>query len=364
MGQVDECREEDIPAVADLHNRLFFRRADASSEGLRAYYRDIFFRNPWYEEKLPSLVYRVGGKVMGFLGCIPRRMQINGQPVRVATLHRLMVAPDADSPVAALRLVKDLLAGPQDLTLTDGANDNGRKILEFSGASLVLLYSMKWLRALRPCAFAVEMLSKRSRGVAALAVAARPAGRLADRILCRSNGNPFGLTRPATKEVEVRGDLMLRGLEEFSRRHALRPTYDLQSVEWLLNRLRANKHRGEFGGVGIFREDDQFIGLCLYYLNAARVAEIMLLAARHDSRDAVLRHVMYQTWQRGGIGLIGRLEPRFLQSFSEHDCLIKGGDWALVHAKDPELINIINRGDAFISPLEGELWLRSPTDRF
>lgn len=363
MGYVDRCLEEDVPAVAGLHNRVFFGGAQSVGEGLRAYYREVFFRNPWYEEKLPSLVYRDSGRVKGFLGCVPRRMQIGGQAVTVAILHRLMVAPDVDSPLAAMRLVQDLLAGPQDLTLADGANDNGRKILEWSGASVSYLYSMKWLRVLRPCAFAVEVLSRRWGKLGPLVVASRPAAKLADAVLCKPKGSPFALRRPATTEVGIRADLLLRGIEEFSRNHVLRPVYDLGSLEWLLNVLQGNRHRGEFDGIGIFGGDDQFIGLCLYYLNASRVAEVMLLAARDDSRDAVLRHVMYRMWQRGGVGLIGRLEPRFLQSFADHGCLMKGGDWAFVHAKDAELVRIIDRGDAFISALEGELWLRSPMDR-
>ena len=349
--------------MADLHNRVFFRSVEPSSDGLRMYYRDMFFRNPWYQEDLPSLVYRASGRVMGFLGCVPRRMEVEGERIRVAVLHRLMVAPDVDSPLAAARLVQNLLAGRQDLTVADGANDNGRKILEGSGASISYLYSLNWVRPLRPCVFALEMLFKRLPRLASLGAVVKPAAKVGDALLRRANASPFRLRMPASREVEIRGDLLLTGIEQFSGSHILRPTYDLRSVEWLLNTLRANKHRGEFGGIAIFNPYDQFIGLCLYYVNAARVVEIMLLAARDDSRDAVLRHVMCSTWRRGGIGLIGRLEPRFLPTFADHGCLMKCGDWALIHAKNEELVKMINGGDAFLSPLEGELWLRSPMDR-
>ena len=198
--------------------------------------------------------------------------------------------------------------------------------------------------------------------MASLGAAAKPAAKVIDTLLSKAQASPFSLTRPATKEVGVRGDLLLKGIEQFARSHRLRPSYDLQSVEWLLNTLRGNTHRGEFRGIGIFTPDDQFIGLCLYYLNAARVVEIMLLAARDDSRDAVLHHVIYSTWRLGGVGLIGRLEPRFLPSFADHNCLMKCGNWAFVHAQDQELVKVINGGDAFLSPLDGELWLRSPMD--
>src|SRR5207244_5261037 len=124
MGRVDRCLPNDIPAVADLHNRVLFQSSEASSERLRRYYRTVFFENPWYDDEQPSLVYRTNGKVAGFVGCVPRRMIINRQTVRVANLHRLLVARDVDSPLAALQLVQDVLSGPRALTLTCGANDN------------------------------------------------------------------------------------------------------------------------------------------------------------------------------------------------------------------------------------------------
>jgi hypothetical protein len=362
MGQVARCVEEDVPAVADLHNRVFFRSREESSEGLRSYYREMFFRTPWYQEDLPSLVYRVGDKVKGFLGCVPRRMEIDGQAVRVVILHRFMVAPDVGSPLAAMELIQEGLAGRQDLTVADGANDSGRKILEWSGATMSPLYSLNWLRPLRPCTFSVEMIVKRQRRLAPLGVAGRPVAKVVDALLVRLPSTPFSLSEPTTSNVDIHSELLLTGIQQFSKHYLLRPIYDLASLEWLLGTLRANTHRGRFGGMGIYQES-QFIGLCLYYLTTTRVVEIMLLAAREDARDAVLHHVMYAARQLGGIGLSGRLEPKFLTSFADHNCLMKCGDWAFFHAKSRDLIDIINGGDAFLSPLEGELWLRSPMDR-
>jgi hypothetical protein len=73
--------------------------------------------------------------------------------------------------------------------------------------------------------------------------------------------------------------------------------------------------------------------------------------------------VIYWAGRLGGVGLGGRIEPRFMTSFGDHNCLMKCGDWAFFHAKDRRLLDVINSGNAFLSPLEGELWLRSPMDR-
>jgi hypothetical protein len=363
MGQVDPCLPEDIPAVADLHDRVFFQSTEASSEALRSYYRNVFFRNPWCDDGPPSLVYRSGGKVTGFLGCIPRRMQMGGRSIRVVILHRLLAGPDADSPLAALRLLKEMLSGPQDLTIADGANDDGQKMFEASGTTPCPLYSIKWLRPLRPCSFVLSTLAKRRAGIRSILIAARPFCAAADAIACRLPGSPFVLRRPSTRETELKPQILLKGIEEFSRSYPLRPSYDLRSLEWLLKALKDNRARGELQGFGVLDERDRLIGLSLYYLSSVKVAEIMLLASHKNARDTVLRHLMYSVWRAGGVGLVGRFEPKFLPAFAENDCFMKPGDWAFVHARDPELVHIINRGEAFLSALEGELWLHSPMNR-
>jgi hypothetical protein len=362
MGQVDRCLPEDIPAVADLHNKLFFGDTTPSSDGLRRYYQTLFFDSPWYDDELPSLVFRTNGKLTGFLGVVPRRMTLGQKTLRLITLHRLMVDPSVDSPLAAFQLVRAVLSAPQDLMIADGANDKGRKILERSGASICPIYSLKWLRPLRPTAFVLKMLSKRRPAFRAVAAAATPLASMADAIANRVTGSPFGLRHPETSGVTLDVETLLTGLAEFSACYALRPSYDHASLTWLLDRLKQNRERGSFRTVGVANQD-QLLGLALYYLDASGVAEVMLLASRETARDAVLRHLMYDASRAGAVGLMGRLEPKFLQAFANQDCLMKSGDWAFVHARDPEIVRIVNQGEAFISALEGELWMRSPMDR-
>jgi hypothetical protein len=247
--------------------------------------------------------------------------------------------------------------------IADGANDKGRKILERSGASVSPIYSLKWLWPPRPATFALNMLGKRRPSLGLIAGAARPFGSLADAVVCRLPASPFALGAPDTEGRALDVDTLLAGPDEFSRGHTLRPQYDRSSLHWLLDVLKDNHDRGEFQSVGVFDADHQFIALALYHLHANNAAEVMLLASRDSTRDAVLQHIMYHAWRTGAVGLMGRFEPKFLQAFSNQDSLMKAGDWAFLHARDREIIHIVNRGEAFISALEGELWMRSPMDR-
>ena len=134
-------------------------------------------------------------------------------------------------------------------------------------------------------------------------------------------------------------------------------------MKWIFGFLRSNKHHGTLNGFALHNKEKQLIGAYLYYLSSDKIGRVLFLAARDDSRNRVLKHLLHRTSHEGAICLFGRLEPRFLKAFWDCNCLIKRGSWALIHARNPDLSNIVNRGDAFISDLDGELWLRSPRDR-
>src|SRR6185436_20128785 len=97
-----------------------------------------------------SLVYEdARGRPAGFIGSIPRRMMFQGQPIRVVVATQLMVAPE-ERGFAGRNLVRALLSGPQDLTLSDTSNEVARRVWTSLGAANALLYGFAWERVLRP----------------------------------------------------------------------------------------------------------------------------------------------------------------------------------------------------------------------
>src|SRR5439155_8853483 len=128
----------------------------------RTYFTDIFLSHPWYDAALPSLVYEHDdGRVLGFLGVVPRRMWLGDRPVRAAVGSQFIVEPSRRSTLAAVKLLKAFLSGPQDLPIADEANDVSRKLWERLGGAAALLYSMYWLRPLRPSRFVMHRLGRR-----------------------------------------------------------------------------------------------------------------------------------------------------------------------------------------------------------
>src|SRR5437016_2379146 len=152
---------------------------------MTAYFERIFFQNPWVDADLPSLVYEdETGRVGGFVGVVPRRMLFRGEPIRVAVTTQLMVAPRYGGQVGR-RLMSRLLAGPQELSITDDANDAARRLWESLGGECSPIYGLRWTRPLRPCCYAGRRLARRAFG-RGVAFAARPpfgaAGALAGRV--------------------------------------------------------------------------------------------------------------------------------------------------------------------------------------
>lgn len=167
MAGVYPLEKRDIPAVAELFARVYPHARWVSHSECVAYFKQIFFGNPWLDPKLPSWVAREGSRAVGFIGVVPRPMRL-----------------------------RKALAGPQALTISDGANESSRKMWEALGGLTSTLYSLQWRRLLRPAQSAPQRASS-------------PHGRAA-----------------------------ARGV-------ALSPQYEPASLDWLLGQARAKRRHGE-----------------------------------------------------------------------------------------------------------------------
>ncbi len=353
MSMVRPFVEADIPAVADMCVRTFTEMRGLSLDEVQAYFKEIFFHNPWRDPDLPSLIYEEEGKtVTGFLGVVPRRMRMNGRPIRVAVSFHFMVALGSRSSLAGIKLLKALLSGPQDLTLTDGAGDSGHKLWEGMGGTTALLYSLRWIRLLRPTRYLASLLAGR-KFLAPVAWAARPACYLLDALAARVPQSPF-IQKPQSGEEELSEDRLVGYLDEFSAAQTLQPAYDEQSLKWLLQLTAQQKSSGTFRKVAVRNGRGQLVGWYLYFVKPWGISTVIQLGARDDSIEQVLDHLFYHAWREGSIAVSGRLEPRFMAAFAAKGCLYQQGSWVLIHSSKRPILDALHRGDAFFTELEGE----------
>lgn len=358
-GHVRPFHQDDLSQVADLHERVFGGGASSASPALKAYIEEIFWRSPWHDEALPSLVYEDAcGRIAGCLGVMPRPMWLNGCRVRAAISHSFMVDPASRSTLAALQLVKTYFTGPQDISLAD-ANHLSERMWGLAGGTTPLLYRIRWTRALRPARYALSWLKKR--GVTRLAVGGlRPVCRAADAVVTSLPSSPFRQTRPSLAGEELDGSALADCLSEFSRTRSLRPEYDKRSVGWLLAMLGRKAHLGTLRKVLVRDATGRVAGWYLYYLKRGDIAEVVQAGGRDDSISRVFDHLFYDAWQSGAVAVSGQVDPAYMQALSDAHCIFRldrhsGG--VRLHSRHEEVLQTILRGDAFLTRLEGEWWI-------
>jgi len=98
-----------------------------SSEELSSFFQNVFFHNPWHNEDLPSLIYEgEAGKIIGFLGVMPRLMSMNGRLIRVAVSNNFMVEPSSRNTLAGLQLLQKFFQGQHPASMHD--RKDGREL--------------------------------------------------------------------------------------------------------------------------------------------------------------------------------------------------------------------------------------------
>lgn len=368
MKQIRAFVRDDIPQVADLHRRVFHigeksGRQEISprlKQSYAEYFENVFLKNPWYDESMPSLVYQESsGKISGFLGVMPRRMTFNERPITVCFTSQFIVDPDCINRLAGLQLLKTQFAGPQDLTMTDEANDISRQIWVGLGGEIASLLSIQWMRLFRPGGYALALAEKAGLPTG-LSWAMKPFGSLIDTIAARSLPRFFNLPSPRISAEEMDNEALLGCLSEFSGGRALWPQYNLGSLAWLVERLGGEKKR-----LGVLRKSlfrgarGEITGWYLYHLNPGGVSNVVQLVARDKSFGDILDHLFHDAWQQGSISVTGKMDPRFMPEYSVRRCFFDcGKPWVLIQSRDTSILEAIRHGDALLSSLEGEMCMR------
>jgi hypothetical protein len=333
----------DAADVAALHARVYPESGWAAAD-YEAYLREVLLGNPWLDPEIPSWVMEDAGRIVGFLGIVPRRMRFGGRPVRVAVSCQLMVERESRASLAALSLLRRLFAGPQDLAIADGANETSRVVWEACGGIASPLHSLHWVRLLRPAQGLLSLAGGR------LAALARPFAALLDGCL------PSRL-KPRYAEEPLDAAALLQAFKSI-RDGGLRPDYDLASLEWLLAQVKAKRRHGELQGALAREDSGRIAGWFLYYLNGG-VSQVLQIGARPGTLGGVFEQLAGHARRRGARALEGRMEPSLAAVLQGKRCLMQNrAICTLIHARDQSLLVPLLRGDAFFSRLDGEWWMR------
>jgi hypothetical protein len=363
MDAIRAFRREDIAQVASLWLRVFRQCAHGASTPLQQYFREIFFDSPWSDPGLPSLVYEEGSRgIVGFLGVVPRRMTFRGRPVRVAVATQLMVDERART-YPASKLMRRFLEGEQDLSFSDGANDQSEKLWCACGGSIALLHGLKWTRILRPAQYMRVQFKERagSRGDAWLSELLRPACHALDTLAAWTGPGSRWLPGASRLLIEDEPDdqTLLWCVEHLAGERALQPDYSLDAFRWLLARAAEKKMYGALRRAVVREPNGDIAGWYLYYFRRGAVSEVLQFGARRKRGAEVLNCLFYEARARGAVAISGGFEPRFAKELTAGRCQFSWpGCAVVVQSRNREIMDAVHQGDAHLSRLEGEWWAR------
>ncbi len=355
---VSSFTEDDIPQVADLYWSVLREQRGPAPVSVQSFLRELYFTNPWISSSFPSLVYKERGRIVGFLGVVPRRMSFRGQSLSVAFGGNFVVRPDFRNTLAGLHLLRTYLAGNQDLSQTDSANNKSRALLERLGFTTILPLSIHWVRLLRPARTTTYALSRFLGTTLSTCVelVSRPFCSVLDGLALKLPFNPLQLAESNLFATDLDIETLLGCLREYRSGYSLWHDYDAPSLRWLLNFMeRMHGHGRELRRVALRDDRQNITGWYIYYRTPGGIGEVVQVGGARPSIKKVLDHLFRDAWDHGVIALHGIADSRLMGEFSEKNCIFTcRGGWMVAHSRKREVIEILNRGDAFLSRLDGE----------
>jgi hypothetical protein len=285
-------------------------------------------------------------------------MQFRQQRIRGAVSVHFMTVPGTKGQLAGLQLLGAFFKGPQDFSLTDGANQLGRKVWEGLGGVTVPGYSFHWKRVLRPTALALERVARKVPLGSAVQSVLRPFSGLGDRYLARVMPYRYSIAPVPLDTANLTLEALHDNVRECSADDSLRPDYDIAGLGWLLDRAARIRQSGDLQTACVLERGDR-LGWYMYYLRPGGESRVLQVGARRHAFHQVFDHMCRHAWERGAIALTGRIEPKYVAVLAERQCSFSGGDpWLQIQSRDKDLLQTILSGDAFLTDLEGE-WCTS-----
>jgi GNAT superfamily N-acetyltransferase len=351
MSAIRPLVRADLPAVAALYADFMGWDQAATRDPLVAYYARTMLDHPCADPEIPTLVYEDSDDgVVAVLGSNVRRFAHRDRELRVACGGPLVVHPSHRPRGVGALLLRSYLQGPQDLTADDRAIDQVHAMGLRLGMETHGVASLGWSLVLAPVGFVASAVARRAAGRVPAAGALVRVGALA-----RPRRRPppsSGVVEPLANEALI--DLV----ERLRRPFPLRPQYDEAHLVWLFGELEAANMDGRLVRRLVRADDGRPLGCYVMYVAPQGIAEVIQLAAAEPDVPLVLDHLIHDATTGGAVEVRGRFEHHLLTTLRRRRCRLVPIDWALLHARDPELLAAVHGGRALLTRLDGEWWMR------
>jgi hypothetical protein len=362
VKRIRSFREDDLPEVVRLYERGVRESTGPPPPGLESYFRHTLVEHPWVDPEIPSLVYEdAGGRVAGFIGSHVRRAIMDDRQIRLACSGQLVTAPEVRREGAGAMLMREYMAGPQEITITDGATEIVRLIWERLGGATLHLNCLDWVRVFRPAAVAAEYVCRHRAGGPPSPVL-RVLAPL-DGAVRRIPGTPLPAPPPPGSREELSPDALLTTLPDVARRFRLRLAYDPAYLDWLF-RVMGTRDRQMLVRRLVRSDDGRPAGWYVLIATPGRVDSVVQLAAAERSVGLVLDHLFHEAMDRGASAVRGRVEAPLLAHVSERSCVFRYSGGALAHSRSREILECVLEGRALLTRMDGEWWMTHHSESF
>lgn len=357
MGSARTFRKDDASQVASLWIKAFCPDGCSTERSIARYLQEALLQNPWFDEDLPSLVYEENARIVGFLGVMARPMMFLGRPIRAAVATQLLVDKAQPSAFVPAALMRRLFAGPQDLTYSDGATDLARRIFESAGGEVANLYAPQWTRVLRPAGHLAARC--RSRRILTPWIGlSLPVYKAIDAVAGRIKRGPYRLPKATAADCVPCEPNLLFEMRQLMPERSLMPVYTSDSFRWLIEHASAQELHGVLQKNVVRGRNGDVAGWFLYYVKPRGVAQVLQVFSKPRAAGYVLTRLFQHARSHGAVAVSGQGEPSMALDLAKAHCGFTWSGGVVIHSKTPGMLDAVRRGDANLTRLEGEWWMR------
>lgn len=367
MSEVRPVTPADIPAVANLFERVFRKRATPAPRALTAYMSELFISGPWADPAITSLVHqRPDGAISGFMGVVPLPLRWNDKPLRGAMCGTLMVDGREDDPLAGARLMRSFLSGPQDVSLSETASDVSAGMWTKLRGKALRDYSLDYLRILRPAGYLAAHARARTGLAAPLATLARPLDGMLQRRAQGREGKWWAYAdgTDTFSDAPIDAADLAALIPGFVENFAIRPDWPAETLGRMLEDAARKPALGPLTQHVVRAPTGGVIGAFLYHGRPGGIAEVLQVFAAPKQAGAVLDRMFARANAAGMVAVAGRGQPHLLDALLGRKSFFTHRASTVVHARDPEIAAAFAGNGAFLNGLAGESWTRLIGDNF
>jgi hypothetical protein len=363
LSEIRPCLRDDIPAVAVLFQRTFRDARQKPPRALEEYIAEAHFDHPWFDPEIAPRVHVNGdGRVTGFIGVVPGHFEYRGQPVRAAIAGSLMVESPEREPLAGAKLMRALVKGPQDISISESTNAISQRLWERSGARVLPMLSLDWFRVLQPGAAALAALGELMPGAPALL----PMARVGDFVGRRWTKRHFTPQKPASslqRDTGASDAVFADAVLELVAENEFRPNWTCWDVRWLLRQAASKQRYGPVHRTIVRDGKGELVGCYIYHGKPDGIGRVLNILARPKMLEPVLDCLFFEAAEGGLAALRGRSNPGLVNALLLKRCVFAHRGSTVVYTLNHEIGAAVENG-ALITGLAGESWSRLIGDDF